>query len=115
MAEYGQLPPFAYKETYDAAIALALAAQAAGSMGGALIRDQLRAVGSAPGTVVRAGAEGVAAALRILAAGGAVDYEGAAVTLDWDRNGDLTHGHVGVWRFTDDERIEDLVAVPWQR
>ena len=114
--EYGQLPAFAYvKETYDATIALALSAQAAGSTRGVLIRDQLRAVGSAPGTVVGAGAEGVAAALDILAAGGAVDYEGAAVTLDWDRNGDLTRGHVGIWRFTADERIEPLEAVPWQR
>ena len=52
VAEYGQLPAFAYvKETYDAAISLALAAQAAGSTRGAPIRDQLRAVGSAPGTV----------------------------------------------------------------
>ena len=116
VAEYGQLPAFAYvKETYDATVALALAAQAAGSTRGALIRDQLRAVGGAPGTVVHAGADGVAKALAILAAGGTVDYEGAAVTLDWDENGDLTRGHVGVWRFTEDERIEELEAVPWQR
>ena len=116
MAEYDRLPTFAYvKETYDAAIALALAAQAAGSTGGAAIRDQLRAVGSGPGTVVHAGADGIAAALRILAVGGAVDYEGAAVSLDWDRNGDLTRGHIGIWRFTDDERIETIQTVPWQR
>jgi branched-chain amino acid transport system substrate-binding protein len=115
-AEYGQLPAFAYvKETYDAAIALALAAQAAGSTRGAAIRDQLRAVGSEPGTVVHAGLEGVATALRILAAGGAVDYEGAAVTLDWDRNGDLERAHIGIWRFTEDERIETVDVVPWQR
>ena len=65
--------------------------------------------------VVSAGADGVATALNILAAGGAVDYEGAAVTLDWDSNGDLTRGHIGVWRFTADERIEPMEAVPWQR
>ena len=111
---YGELPVLAYvKETYDAAIALALAAQAAGSTGGAAIRDRLRAVGSAPGTVVTAGPEGVAEALRILAAGGAVDYDGAAATLDWDANGDLRRGHVGVWRFTAEGRIEDLEAVPF--
>ena len=111
---YGELPVLAYvKETYDAAIALALAAQAAGSTGGAAIRDRLRAVGSAPGTVVTAGPDGVAEALRILAAGGAVDYDGAAATLDWDANGDLRRGHVGVWRFTADGRIEDLEAVPF--
>ena len=115
-AEYGQLPAFAYvKETYDAAIALALAAQAAGSTRGAAIRDHLRAVGSEPGTVVHAGLEGVATALRILAAGGAVDYEGTAVTLDWDRNGDLERAHIGIWRFTEDERIETVDVVPWQR
>ena len=72
-------------------------------------------MGSEPGTVVHAGPEGVATALRILAAGGAVDYEGAAVTLDWDRNGDLERGHIGIWRFTEDERIETVDVVPWQR
>lgn len=77
------------------------------------IRDRLRAVGSGPGTVMHAGPEGVAAALRILAAGGTVDYQGAAATLDWDANGDLRRGHVGIWRFTADGRIEDLEAVPF--
>ncbi len=111
-AEYGGLPTFAYvRETYDAAVALALAAQAAGSVDGAAIRDRLRAVGDGPGEVVIAGPEGVAAALRILAEGGEVDYEGAAVTLDWDENGDLRRGYIGIWRFTEDERIEELDAV----
>lgn len=110
---YGDLPVLAYvKEIYDAAIALGLAAQAAGSTDGAAIRDRLRAVGSGPGAVVTAGPDGVSEALRILAAGGAVDYEGAAATLDWDARGDLRRGHVGVWRFTADGRIEDLNAVP---
>ena len=49
-AEYGSLPAYAYvKETYDATVALALAAQAAGSVEGAAIRDRLRAIGSGPG------------------------------------------------------------------
>lgn len=39
------------KEAYDATIALALAAQAAGRLDGAAVRDRLRAVGGAPGTV----------------------------------------------------------------
>ena len=33
--------------------------------------------------------------------------------MDWDDNGDLRRGHIGVWRFTDDGRIEDLYAVPF--
>ena len=116
IAEHGALPVFAYvREAYDATVALALAAQAAGSLDGAAIRDRLRAVGAAPGTTVTAGPQGVAEALRILANGGEIDYEGAAVTMDWDENGDLRRGHVGIWRFTTDERIEEVGAVPYER
>ena len=114
-AEYGSLPEYAYvRETYDATIALALAAQAAGSVEGAAIRDRLRTVGSGPGVVVTAGADGVAAALRILSEGGAVDYEGAAATMDWVGNGDLKRGHIGIWRFREDGRIEDIESVHFQ-
>ena len=116
IAEYGGLPVFAYvRETYDAAIALALAAQAAGGVDGAAIRDRLRAVGTGPGVVVTASQQGVTNALRILAAGGEVDYEGAATTLDWDEKGDLRRGHVGIWRFTADERVETVGATPYER
>ena len=116
VAEYGALPVLAYvKETYDATVALALAAQAAGSVNRAAIRDRLRAVGGGPGTVVSAGPQGVADALRILAQGGEIDYEGAAGSMDWDENGDLRRGHIGIWRFTGDERIEDIGAVPFVR
>ena len=111
---YGELPVTPYvRATYDAAIAIALAAEATGSLEGAAIRDQLRAIGGAPGEVVIAGPEGVARALEILADGGDVDYDGASVSLDWDEHGDLLRGHIGIWRFTRDERIEDLEAVPY--
>ena len=116
IAEHGALPVLAYvKETYDATVALALAAQAAGRLDGAAIRDRLRAVGGGPGTVVTAGRQGIADALRILAQGGEIDYEGASGSMDWDENGDLSRGHIGIWRFTEDERIEDVVAVPFER
>jgi len=91
--------------------ALALAAEAAGSTDGSAIRDQLRAVGGGPGEVVYAGPEGIARALEILGAGDAVDYDGASGTLDWDENGDLRRGYIGVWRYTTDERIEDVDVV----
>ena len=114
-AEHGGLPTFTYvKETYDATVALALAAQAAGSVDGTAIRDRLRAVGGAPGEVVTAGADGVSAALRILAEGGEIDYEGASATLEWDENGDLRQGHIGIWRFTKDGRIEELESIPFE-
>ncbi len=116
LTEYGEVPDLTYiRETYDATIAIALAAQAAGGVEGAAIRDALRAVGSAPGEVVIAGPEGVARALRILGDGGKVDYEGAAGTVDWDENGDLARGAVAIWRFTADGSIEDVDLVVYER
>ena len=110
------MPVRAYvKETYDATVALAFAAEAAGSLDGAAIRDRLRGIGGGPGTVVGAGPEGIADALRILAGGGGIDYEGASGSMDWDGNGDLRRGHIGIWRFTKDERIEEVEAVPFER
>ena len=112
VAEYGALPAFTYvKETYDATIAVALAAQAAGSLDGGAIRDHLRAVGSPPGQVVAGTPGGVADALRLLAEGRQIDYEGVATTLDWDEHGDLREGYIGVWRFTPDEGIEEVETV----
>ena len=115
VAEYGALPVHAYvKEAYDATIALALATQAAGRLDGVAIRDRLRQVGSSPGSVVIAGPVGVADALRILADGGEIDYEGASGSMDWDTNGDLQRGHIGIWRFTADERIEEVGVVAFE-
>ena len=93
VAGYGALPQFAFTmESYDAAVVIALAAQAAGSVDGAAIRDRLRAVGGEGGEVVIAGAAGVAEAFQQLREGGAINFEGAASTLDWDENGDLVRG-----------------------
>ena len=109
VAEYGGLPLSAYvKQSYDAAIAIALAAQAAGSLDGASIRDKLRSIAGPPGETVIAGAEGIADALRTLREDGEVDYDGAAVTMDWDDRGDLTRGHIAKWQFTPETGIEDL-------
>ena len=87
-ALFGVLPQTPYvKEAYDAAMALMLAAEAAGSVDGAAVRDQLRAIAGPPGQAVQATPSGVAEALRLLRAGEEIDYEGAASTLDWDANG----------------------------
>ena len=109
---YGRPPRLTYvKETYDATVALALAAQSAGSLDGAAIRDHLRAVGSPPGETVLGTPDGVAEGLHLLAAGRPIDYEGAANSLDWDGNGDLLRGYIGVWRYTRDGRIEELDTI----
>ena len=70
-----------------------------------------RAIAGPPGQAVQARPSGVAEALRLLRAGEEIDYEGAASTLDWDANGDLRRGHIGVWRFTADGGIEDVEVV----
>ena len=112
ISEYGALPQVTYfKETYDAVMAIALAAQASRSLEGAQIREQLRPIGSAPGEIVQPMAEGYAHALELLANGEQIDYEGIAVSADWDYNGDLSRGYVGVWRFTADGGIEDVEAI----
>ena len=112
IAGYGELPVLAYvKETYDATVALALAAQAAGSLEGAAIRDHLRDIGGPPGRAVVGTPKGVADGLSLLAEGQGIDFDGTASTLDWDENGDLRQGHIGVWRFTSDGRIEELDTV----
>ena len=112
---YGELPVLAYvKETYDATVALALAAQAAGSLDGASIRDHLRAVAGPPGQSVLGTPTGVANGLALLAQAREIDFDGAASTLDWDENGDLRRGHIGTWRFTSDESIEELDTVKYE-
>ena len=116
IAEYGGLPVLAYvKETYDATVALALAAQAAGSVDGAAIREHLREIAGPPGRTVLGTPTGVAQGLSLLAEGREIDFEGAASTLDWDENGDLRRGHIGTWRFTSDGRIEELDTVSYER
>ena len=113
--EYGSLPHVPYiKETYDAVMAIALAAQAAGSVEGAPIRDRLRAIGGPPGTLVQATPDDIANALQLLSNGEEINYEGAAVSADWDANGDLSRGYIGVWRFTADADIEDVQTVLFQ-
>ncbi|MYH41883.1 MAG: ABC transporter substrate-binding protein, partial [Chloroflexi bacterium] len=92
--EYGEGTESSYvRESYDAAVAVMLAAEAAGSVSGLAIRDELRRVGSAPGERILPGPEGVARALGVIRDGGDVDYEGAANSVDWDANGDLERGY----------------------
>ena len=111
---YGNPPPYPYvKQAYDATVALALAAQAAGSLDGAAIRDKLRSIGKSPGELVIAEAGSIANGLRILADGGEINYEGAAMPLDWDENGDLAQGFVAVWQFTEAGSIEVIRVVPF--
>ena len=104
---HGALPPNPFvRESYDAAIALMLAAEAAGSTDGAAIRDRLREVAGPDGETVIAGAEGIARALDLIRDGEEVDYEGAGTSVDWNGDGDIISGWIGIWEIRDGEIIE---------
>ena len=65
--------------------------------------------------MVTTGSRGIACALRMLVQDREIDYEGASGSIDRDENGDLRRGHVGNWRFREDERVENVVVVPFER
>ncbi len=90
-------------EHYDATVLVALAAAEAGSTtDSAAIRDALRKVANAPGEVVGPGRDGIAKALRLIAEGKDINYEGAGGNVDFDDNGDV-FGTIEIWTVKDGE------------
>ena len=73
--------------SYDAAFMLALAIEKTGNDNRASVSAALRSISSAPGEVILPGEW--AKAKAILAAGGDINYEGAAGNQDFDENGDV--------------------------
>ena len=100
-AGYDPIAPYA-AHGYDAAFLIALAIEKAGVAERGKISAALRSVASPPGMVIRPGEWEKAKAA--LAAGGDVNYEGAAGNADFDGNGDVggifginTVGDDGKW------------------
>ena len=113
IAEYGELPTLPFvREAYDATIAIALAAEAAGSTDGAAIRDHLARIGAPGGDLFVPGPEGIADALEAVRDGDDINYEGAATTLDWNDVGDVTTGFIEIWQYEGGE-IVSLREVPF--
>ncbi len=84
-------------EHYDATVLIALAAASAGSTTDAVaIRDALRDVANAPGEVVGPGRDEIARALRLIAEGKDIDYNGAGGNVDFDEYGDVS-GTIEIW------------------
>jgi ABC-type branched-subunit amino acid transport system substrate-binding protein len=104
-----QAPVLYADYTYDAVYLIALAAQKAGSVNGTAIRDQLRAVSTPPGTVIKPGEW--AKALTALAGGGDVNWEGAAGSEDFDANGDV-RGSYEVWSVNSTFQIYRRAFIP---
>ncbi len=111
--EYGDLPDVAYIDaSYDATIAIALAAAYANSNDSTAIRDALRAIAAPPGNVYIAGPESVRDALRAIQQGRDVDYDGASNALNWDAAGDVSDGYIHVWQFQAGDIVDlEVVAV----
>jgi ABC-type branched-subunit amino acid transport system substrate-binding protein len=99
-AEYGKDVPSApyVRESYDAVIAIALAAEAAKSTDSSKIRDQLRKVAGPPGDKLGASAADVKQALEAIRAGTDIDFEGASNRQNWDKNGDVLTGGIEIFR-----------------
>lgn len=95
------------REAYDAALAIMLAAERAGTSEGTALRNALPAIAGPPGERHPASGAGAAAALAAVRAGREIDLDGEATALDWDANGDVVRGHITIWRFAGGE-IEDL-------
>ena len=85
-------------ENYDAAVLIALAAAKAGTTTDSVaIRDALRSIANPPGEAVGPGVEGIKKALMLIDEGKDINYEGAAGTVDFDENGDVT-GYIEIWK-----------------
>ena len=85
-------------ENYDAAVLIALAAAKVGTTTDSVaIRDALRSIANPPGEAVGPGVEGIKKALMLIAEGKDINYEGAAGTVDFDENGDVT-GYIEIWK-----------------
>jgi ABC-type branched-subunit amino acid transport system substrate-binding protein len=100
-AAYGMLPPKPFiTNAYDGTAVIGLAAYAAKVKGlpltAANIRDNMRAVANPPGEVVIPGE--FQKAFGLLKAGKAINYEGAAGSVDFDKHGDVVTP-IEIWEY----------------
>lgn len=102
MAKYGRYPdvvPF-LSEAYDATVAIALAAQMAGSTDSTAIRDNLRSVTSGEGEKIGPGVESLTKGLMLADEGTSVNYDGASGSIDWDMDGEICRGTIDIWTYS---------------
>lgn len=101
---YGEVPQHrGVAGTYDAVVLIALAAAKAGGGDDPLaIRDALRDVAGPPGEKVGTGPDEIKRALMLIADDKDIDYEGAAGSVDFDENGDVS-GPIEIWKVENGE------------
>ena len=106
-------PIFLDAHTYDAAMVILLASLVASrdlpdptQVSGAQIRDALRRINDPTGTVVRTGPAEFERAIALIAAGQAINYEGASGPVDFDANQNVRN-QIAHWR-VENEQFRDL-------
>ncbi|GFE69779.1 ABC transporter substrate-binding protein [Chroococcus sp. FPU101] len=92
--------------TWDAAVLLMLAAEAAKANTGVGIQSKLRDVANAPGIEVSDACEAIA----LVKKGEDINYQGASGNVDIDENGDV-FGSYDVWTVKDDGSIKTIDQV----
>ncbi len=92
--------------TWDATVALILAAEMAKSAQGVALRDALRQVANPPGEKVT----DVCAALKLIRSGQKVNYQGASSTIDFNPQGDVV-GSYELWTIQADGTIGTIGAI----
>lgn len=105
-AEKKEAPPAYVPQSWDATALILLAAQAAKSNSGDAIAAQLRDVANGPGKEVT----DVCEALKLLAQGEAINYQGASGNVDIDQNGDVL-GIYDVWTVKADGKLNVIGQV----
>jgi ABC-type branched-subunit amino acid transport system substrate-binding protein len=107
MAEYGRLAPLPFiTNAYDGVAVVGLAAYSAKLKGlpltSANIRDYLRIVANPPGEFIKPGE--FKKAFELLGAGKPINYEGAAGSVDFDKNGDVITP-IEIWKYKKGEIV----------
>jgi neutral amino acid transport system substrate-binding protein len=92
--------------TWDAAVLLMLAAQAAKTNTGEGIKSKIREVAGPPGTAVTDACQ----AMELVKKGEDIDYQGASGNVDIDEYGDVV-GNYDVWTVKDDGTLEIIDKV----
>jgi len=92
--------------TWDAAILLMLAAEAAKSNTGEGIQSKIREVANSPGTEVTDACQ----AMEMIRKGEDINYQGASGNVDIDENGDVV-GSYDVWTVKDDGTLKVIDQV----
>jgi ABC-type branched-subunit amino acid transport system substrate-binding protein len=93
---------------YDAVMAIALAMNIAPELTGPAIKDAVRKIHTADGTIVGTGPEEFKKAIDLIKAGKPIRYSGATGPFEFDPNGDVT-GPALVWKIENGEIKTDRI------